>query len=127
MKLDAGGESSLACPVLLAGLVSGVQQQMLERVNNFLKMQNMVWGCENEYCGEWKHFDFEESFDFQTLHIRDFLLNHGILKSSKDKLSLKIVNAYLMDKLKLKEKPCTRRKDLVSVWEKLFPKLNCEQ
>ena len=102
MKVDAGDESSLVCHVLLADLVSGVQQQILERVNYFLNTEKLLWGYENEYCGEWKHFDFEENFDFQTLHIRDFLLNNGILKSSKEKLTLKVVNAYLKNKLKLK-------------------------
>ena len=36
MKVDAGNESKLVSHVLLADLVSGVQQQILERVNYFL-------------------------------------------------------------------------------------------
>ena len=71
-----------------------------------------------------KHFEFEKSFDFQTLHIRDFLVSKEVVKDSKSKLRLKDVNNYLMDQLKLTEKPCKRKADVVRVWESLFPKLS---
>ena len=85
------------------------------------------WGCTNQYYGQWKHFEFEKNFDFQTIHIRDHLLAEGFLKDSKAKLRLKDVNGYLMEKLKLEEKPCKRKADVVSTWETHFPRLNLQE
>ena len=154
VKPDAGNASLPACHVLLAVLANqtysipiipkSISKKLDINVSidflwwrtaaasdllkgNCLSQQRfMTWGCTNTYCGEWKHFEFEKNFDFQTIHIRDFLLSQGFLKSSKDKLRLKDVNQYLMEKLKLKDKPCTKRADVPSVWDALFPKLNCK-
>ena len=83
---------------------------------------NNFWGCNNTYCGTWDYFKFHKSFEFQTIHIRDFLRNKVFI-TSKQKLRLKDVNGYLKEKLKLKKNPAKGRHDVVDVWEKLFPKL----
>ena len=62
------------------------------------------------------------SFDFQTLHIRNFLRAKGVLQP-KQKLRLKDVNEYLKLKLKLATNPARSKKDVVPVWEKLLPDL----
>ena len=53
------------------------------------------------------------------MHVRDFLREIGFI-GAKTELALKHVNAYLMKKLNLKEKPVTRKAAVVEVWEKLF-------
>ena len=39
------------------------------------------------------------------------------------KLAMKHVNNFLLKTLKLKDPPCTRKDQVVEVWEKLFPKV----
>ena len=65
------------------------------------------------------HFEFEKSFKFQTIHIRDFLRKVGFI-GPKTELLLKHVNAYLVKKLDLKDKLAKKKSDVVDTLERLF-------
>ena len=76
----------------------------------------------NEYCGDWEKFEFSENWDFQTTHIRDFLRTEGILGPNKN-LTLKALNGYLVEKLKLQEKPFKRRNEVLGRWDEFVTRL----
>ena len=74
-----------------------------------------------------KYFEFEKSFKFQTLHIRDFLRSEGVL-GPKAELRLKDVNQYLKSRLRLSvDKPAKSKAHVVEVWEKYFFQLQTLQ
>ena len=70
---------------------------------------------QQEYCGEWKHYDFEESWSAQVRHIKKYLVEHAGFSDAKNP-TLKDIRAYLQQQFPAEEIPkLTRRSAALDV------------
>ena len=72
---------------------------------------------QQEYCGKWEHYDFEESWSAKVRHIKKHLVENAGLSDAKDP-TLKDIHSYLQQQFPDEEIPkITRRAVVLDLWQ----------
>ena len=72
---------------------------------------------QKEYCGEWEHYDFEQSWSAKVRHIKKHLVAHAGLSVTKDP-TMKDIHSYLQKQFPDEEIPkITRRVVALDLWQ----------